>query len=94
MAAFRVVTTYSSDTLEIITTDCESLTESLSPFQAKYPLGFCEPLVVEATEIYKVTFKYPVKIVSTARDILFRRRPFSEIGNTHIKYYMLNRSDP
>ena len=87
MATFGIGTTYSCDTLERITTDCESLAESFNPLQAKHPVGFGVPLFVEATEIYKVTFKYPVKLVSTARNILFRRRIFCGNCGGHMYYY-------
>ena len=60
--------------MKIVATDCESLAESLNPLQAKHPVGFRVSLVVEFAEIDKVTFKDPVKLVPTTRDIVFHRR--------------------
>ena len=86
-AAFGVGTTNSRNPLEIITTDCESLTESLNPLQAIHPVSFRVPLVIEITEIYKVTFEYPVKLVSATGNILFRRRIFCGNCGGHMYYY-------
>ncbi len=74
MAAFGIGASDSSNPLEIVSTCCETLSESLNSLQAEHPVGFRILLVIEVTEIYKMAFKYPVKLVAAARDILFRRR--------------------
>ena len=65
---------YSSYPFEIVSTCCETLTNLLNSLQAEHLVGFRIPLVIEVTEIDKMAFKYPVKLVAAARDILFRRR--------------------
>jgi hypothetical protein len=74
VSAIRIGTTNASYPLKIVATDCESLAESLNPLQAKFPVGFGVPLVVDLTEIHKMAFKYIVKFISAARDIVFHRR--------------------
>ena len=92
MATFGIGTTNSCDTLEVITTGCESITKLLDSLQAEHPVGFRIPLVVEFTEIYKMAFEDSVQIVAAARNILFRCRIFYGNCGGHMYYYNVRNS--
>jgi hypothetical protein len=87
VAAFRIGASDSCNPFEIVSTCCETLTESPDSLQAEHPVGFRILLVIEVTEIYKMAFEYFVKLVAAARDILFRRRYHSGYRRGHIDYY-------
>lgn len=90
--AFRIGASDPCHALEVITAGCKPIAKLLNSLQAEHPVGFRILLVVEFTEIYEMAFKYPVQFISTARQILFRRRIFCSNCGGHKYYYNVRSS--
>ena len=87
VSALGIGTAYPCDTLEVVPTCRESLTELLDPLQAKNPVDRCEVLVILLAEIGKVPFEDSMEHVTATGNIPIRRQRCDRDCCIHINHY-------